>query len=688
MSLRYQFIAVIVAVVAYSALPRTACSQVTQLNDQRDAQLDAITLAVIHQLRDRDPEAALATLGDAVSNDLSIRAVIKTPLPAAAGGVFRSLSQESVDDQFEWLSTWTMPNDARENVRLLATPVPIEAPPKTFARLLGERPRDDSFNVASVGPVEGFLSTGWMFVQAADEIGRLTRLRAELEALSEVDVAGAVELHILSQLAGSRGDLEAVNAFLSAHADRQPDDPVEHDDLVVASIACAALGEPSLQNAAERVLKSLVDHATTGDVILLRPFFRIAHATAVQLQYGTSSPQIAFQNRLKHWVPVSLRTAWSINRGRISGQWLVHENHVLHLAGGQTNLLICSIPLRGDFDFVCETQEGGNIGTDGGLAYGGLQFQALGRNEMLTVLNADADQSGHRYSAFARGDSSPAFNRVSIRSRDGIASFESNFHTIWTDSQEAHQSPWLALRSDGTKRPIFRALKLVGTPEIPREVRLVAGDALRGWQTGFFNQQQPSFDPSLPRIESVDWNLAAGTLTSTASTDPIKQRSLIQYQRPLLDDESISYEFFFNGDDSILHPTLGRLAFLLEPSGVRVHWVTTGDRDWTALPADNALLEPLSRRGPRNLPLKENDWNAVTVRQSARDVSMELNGEPIYLRKREDGRPAQFALYRPARKGPAQVRNIVLRGGWPTTMPLNLLETADADAVDANTVDE
>lgn len=668
MSSPYQYAVAFGCLAASLTLTSPSAAQEAVTSNPRDA----ATAAVVSHLRDRDPQAALVQLGEIVSDEMPIQALIKTPLPSAAGGVFRSLSHESVDDQFEWLSAWTMPNESRQYVRLLATPVPVEAPPKAFARELGERPRDNSFNVASVGPIEGFFSTGWMFVQAADEIGRLTRLRADLAKLADDDVPAARDLHMLSQIAGSRGDLEMVQAYLVQQAERAPDQPIDHRDLIVASIACAALNEPSLQSAAVRVLQTLVDEANTGDPILLRPFFRIAHTTAIQLHYGTSDPMRVFQNRFRYWVPVSLQTTWTINRGRPDGHWLVHEDHILHLAGGQPDLLICSIPLTGDFDFVCETQEGGDIGTDGGIAYGGLQFQAIGRTETLTIANADNRRVVQRHSPFARFDSRPIFNRVSIRSRDGIPSFESNFHPVWTGSPHADQSPWIALRSDGTKRPMFRSMKLSGAPTIPNEVRLSDGDHLRGWQTGFFNQVQPAFDETTPAAEPLDWHLKSGILTSTETSEPIKQRSLIQYQRPLLDEESITYEFHHDGADSVLHPTLGRLAFLLEPNGIRIRWITTGDRDWTALPADNALLEPLSRRGSRELPLKENDWNQVTVRQSARDISIELNGEQIYLRRREDSSAQQFALYRATRNSPAQARNIVLTGDWPKTVPADL----------------
>ena len=99
-----------------------------------------------------------------------------------------------------------MPAENRKSVRILTTPVPQEAPPSPFARTLGERPRTDSFAIASVGDVGGLFSSGWMLVQAADEVGRLSRLTAELERLSAQRVSNADVLLLLAQLAASRGD--------------------------------------------------------------------------------------------------------------------------------------------------------------------------------------------------------------------------------------------------------------------------------------------------------------------------------------------------------------------------------------------------------------------------------------------------------------------------------------------------
>ena len=284
----------------------------------------------------------------------------------------------------------------------LPFPVPTDAPPKVFARSLGERPLDSTFAVASVGPVRGFFCSGWMLVKAADEIGRLARLRSTLEEHERAEVAGSKELLMLAQLAGNRGDLERVKSFLQplTAAEQENSEELSPDAMMQAAIASAALLHQELQPLAESLLRRLVDRGGQGDPIALRPFLRIAHATAVQVHRGESSPEVLFQNRLKHWIPVTVRSARDIERGQPSGVWLTHEQHVLHLAGGTTDVLFCRFPLVGEFDFVCETQEGGAIGTDGGLVYGGLHFQAIGRNDVLQVWDADMNHEATRPSPF------------------------------------------------------------------------------------------------------------------------------------------------------------------------------------------------------------------------------------------------------------------------------------------------
>ena len=92
------------------------------------------------------------------------------------------------------------------------------------------------------------------------------------------------------------------------------------------------------------------------------------------------------------------------------------------------------------------------------------------------------------------------------------------------------------------------------------------------------------------------------------------------------------------------------------------------------MPADNALLEPLSRRGPRPLPLKEGDWNAVTLSRADGKVTLTLNDEVIYQRAVDFGGDHSFGFYRDRTKTSVKIRNVVMTGDWPETLPDDVLE--------------
>ncbi|CAK9115493.1 Tol-Pal system protein TolB [Durusdinium trenchii] len=337
------------------------------------------------------------------------------------------------------------------------------------------------------------------------------------------------------------------------------------------------------------------------------------------------------------------------------------------------------------------------MGTDGGLLYGGLQFEAVGAGHQLTVWDADGAHFITRPCPFVRHESQPVFNRVSIRSKGDSAQFLSNLHPVWTDSL-GHTSPWLGLRSHGENRPVFRNLKLTGDPIIPREVQLTAGDQLRGWQSAYFGESQPTFHSggvlseergtiSAPNSEqgtpdvaiatespsniTFGWKISDGIVSAGKSDQPTDgvRHSLLRYQRPLLEGESIRYEFFYEPDAKEVHPAVGQLAFLLEPNGIRVRWLTSNNVDWTGLAADNALLEPLNRRGPRTLPLKENDWNAALVSLAEGRIQITLNDELVYERTVDFDGDLLFGLYRDANRTSVEVRNVMMTGDWPEEVP-------------------
>ncbi len=147
--------------------------------------------------------------------------------------------------------------------------------------------------------------------------------------------------------------------------------------------------------------------------------------------------------------------------------------------------------------------------------------------------------------------------------------------------------------------------------------------------------------------------------------------SLLRYQRPLIEDGSVEYEFFYQPEGNAIHahPALDRLAFLLETEGVRIHWVTDDRFDRTELPPDNRVAEPDSRRGPNVLPLKTGEWNRLKLAIAGSTVTVELNEQQVYERELEADNDRSFGLFHFADLSELRVRSVVMRGDWPKTLP-------------------
>lgn len=657
----------VLAIAATSA----ALAQTEQVSDPAREQVRQLAAVALAQLRDDDLLQAMITLGE--TTDLAVGPLSEDDpgLAPVAAGWHRELVQRNAEERFGLLYEWSMPTQSRRTVRVLSTLVPHDAPPKAFALALSERPRDDSFPVAEINGVRGLFSTAWLLVTSAAECGRLRKLASELAPLAGDEVPNARFVLTLAEiLRGER--IEDLTSQLSEHAVRvesripRPGDgqlQIDPKDLVTAA---ACLGKQELVPPGERILKSLIEYTYGGESIRIRAFLRVAHATAVRNRLAGPTSDILDEPKLPLWQPCQSTTARLNAMGCVPATWLAYEDHVLHLAGPENSLLFYRYPLTGQFEFSCETQDGGWRGVEGGVEYGGLGFEAWGGGWVFKARDADLANIFEQPSPYVADTGQEHFHRLTIRSTDEGFAILSNGHPVWKDSADSQASPWLALRAFRDRRPVFRNLKLTGNPTIPREVHMSAGDVLRGWRAGYYGQQLPS--PFVPAnrqsLSRYEWYLQDGIIHGSQLADSSGRQTLLTYVRPLSNGESVSYDFLYRPDEFEVHPALGRLAFLIEPNGVRVHWMTDGERDWTGLPEENAIVEPLNRRGPKPLPLTEGEWQRVSMTLANDKITLTLNGATIYERIIEPEDARTFGFYRDRTRS-AQIRDVVMRGDWP-----------------------
>lgn len=592
-------------------------------------------------------------------------------------GLNRLLTHLDDDEQFEILHQWSLPGQSPKRVRSLTGMVSMTAPPAEFARALGERPRENSFPVASIGAVRGIFSTEWSLVLAAQKSGKLKRLTTELGALVDQKVAGAQLLLALARIADQRGDVSSVANRISERIGQLKANPspavIDSDDIV---LAVSAVTRRELCSPGAELLSVLIQHTHGHPSPVIRPFLRQAHATACLLGQSDQTANDlgrVLAPRLKFWVNVERDLPESHANPHQGMSWLVHEDHILHLAGSSRDTLLMRYPLVGDFQLQFETQLDPQSQTNGSLSYAGLQFEPEQASNLVQITTAAGEVLATRTGAITFQSSVPTFNRLSVTSTPKNVTMAVNRHPLWVESTDTQTGPWIGLASRGDSNPLFRNIQVTGQPIIPRSVRMADAAGARNWVPHAWGDMANG-DSQL----KSEWTVAEGVIQahrekrSGPPTDAADASRLAQhvfaYERPLLDGETVSYEFFYEPDVAEVHPALGRMGFLLRPDGVHIHWMTDGD-DWTSLAADNSVVEPLCRRGPRPLPFKPSNWNRASLKRTTQSVTLSLNETVVYERPVDWGGDQRFGLYRHGTTTDVKVRRVELTGDWPQQLP-------------------
>ena len=250
------------------------------------------------------------------------------------------------------------------------------------------------------------------------------------------------------------------------------------------------------------------------------------------------------------------------------------------------------------------------------VQYGRLLYEPFGRGgkaQMLTI--------GERESLEASGSEEypGRFHRLVIRVSPEKVSYLCNGVLEFEDDQPSPTTPWLALLGRCTRTTAWCNLQLTGDPQILREVSLIQGDRMEGWMSPLYRENVPrqlrkaaqgtaDAATAAPATQGYAWYASEGVLygpTMKSSNRNLVIQSWLAYHRPLHSGDTLSYEFFYQPDEKMVHPSLGRMVLLLEPDNVRLHWITeVPHMSLGGLSADNAVAIAEAQRGPRPLPLR------------------------------------------------------------------------------------
>lgn len=366
----------------------------------------------------------------------------------------------------------------------------------------------------------------------------------------------------------------------------------------------------------------------------------------------------------EQWIPFVYSDSETRGNGRPAARWHFEQGEVQKLTGHEMDYLGFRSPLYGNYEVECDFTSA--HGEHSSFMVAGSAVQAVEDGASIRISSFRKPHTDILRDVPLTKQQSTVRYRAVVR--DGVLQHFLNGEEVHHQRLPPEHNPWVAIRA--WRRSLGRVsdFRITGSPVVPDRINLTGDPELSGWA--------PYFESGFGR-GSGNWSAtgdgSGGTLISGQKRPEFAGSSvqkLLRYCRPVIEDGTIEYEFFYIEDAVAVYPALDRLAFLFEPSGVRLHWIT--DRKFERFLRDPGnMMDPvpeLLAKAP--LPLKQNAWNQVRIDITGNTVGLSLNGQLVLQRTLEDSNRRTFGLFHFADRTEALVRNVTWRGDWPKKVPV------------------
>lgn len=598
----------------------------------------------------------------------------------------RALKMPAVK-RFEYLADWVLPNSNHHTIRTTLAFSPTHPAPVVD----DEHPIDGEQSRQLAGSARSRVQTGGRpvgpaidLIEVAKEQSRLPELRARIDRAitqsvsqrrSKLAMLVAIEM-AQENFPEALAYLDRLNRLIDAGRD------VEESDRFPGMLALwFAVRQRETCDAARSTLELMLPSQQRPTIekqtAAWQRYLLACSGVIHYLETGSTERSFAGFNTvppLKLWQPASLASARTRGQGFPPAHWQFSPARIKSLAGHDDDWLYFGIPLRGDFEVEGDlTGYGWNSGF---VAIAGSWIQPArgGRNFWLGNLQGERRQGVIE----PRLDELRGPLRYRAVIRGGVWTTYINSRRIHTSKLPADHDPWIAIRSSILEAGTVSNLRITGEPQIPTQLRLTALSDLAGWlpyygssvrEENHWSQSGDIISGGTPNHDSDSTSSEQDARPPATTNGLMYDERLLQYHRPIFEDGSINYEFYYRPGEVHVHPALDRLTFVLDPSGVRLHWITDGIHDRTDLDPANVFDESENRRGPNQLPLEVDAWNRISLKVAGDLVHLSLNDQEIYERKIEVTNQRKFGIFHYADQTDARVRNFVWKGSWPRKLP-------------------
>lgn len=620
-----------------------------------------------------------------------------------------------VVERYEFLKSHVLPGPAHREFRLFGKLTPTDAPdsatskhPVDVARMnMGNQRNQRRIRTGGI-----FVSPVFDLIEAAKEIDKLDQLRATVQTGSaQGEVQQRCQLSLLAMVAIAKGDLdeaarvtdELYQRFVKQRFDRLQDRMPETLLLVMAAQRGVLLDEAllflvSIKDAQIRVGKS--HGPIEWDVLMIHLIGRIHHH---KLPHDQQAQPWSAAPDLKSWHWATRTHSWSNGIGLPAGHVQRSDHTVDLLAKMDDEFLLFTSPVRGNYTLECLC-----------TCFGWKEIHPLINGGWITpVWHHQSVQAGELYRVDPEIPLEPKLSRVDnwlryrVDVRDGVCSRYINSRLISRTVLHKEHDPWIAIRNPGTGVGSVRDVRITGAPIVLNEVRLtelrarasettdnqadVANESttlsqrpisdLPGWITWHEDPWTPEKQSWKVEQDSNGVTQIVGRRRPELSGTGAEQT--LRYIWPLVWNCEVSYEFYYEAGQAIVHPSLGRRAFLIDGAAVRMHDTTNGAWEDSGL---DPLLATVGRQaGVEKLPLKSGEWNRMTVQVDGDVLRLRLNDVLIHDSEIATTNDRSFGLFYYCDQTEARVRNIVLKGDWPKSVPpvgQQELRGTETDALD------
>lgn len=612
--------------------------------------------------RTSDRSIGLRTAMGAIFNDDHIqREALSVHLRAAA---------MLPEQRYQFLKAWTLPSGDHSTLRMQidfsqAYPAP--------------RPVNMAFPEGRMVPSGADLICPAIdLIAVATELNRLEEVQSAVDAWPAIDGGERkAKAAFLALVAIAQRDFSTANAILLQSLELAATVPItEAERGPEAAIVWVGEQHPETQELAYDMVTLLSNDVQSGRGPYSERWCRHVYA---KKQSADATQRLGRERQidtdqsmpLKNWIPFSRMTAASRGSGYPLSIWKMVRGQATHLSGHDHDYLCYASPLPG------------NVSVEADLSTFSFREIQLGYGAIWAGCVYDLKRCNHgtfRYdNDFLPIDPplSEMFDsmRVRLNVQDQTRSTFVNGRPIFQSKHPPGSDPWLTIHSGWPANGTVKNLRITGDPLIPDQLELLTTSDLIDWL--------PYFDESVGSAVD-DWHLSPRT---TPSVNGVEQfggelkgqhrpdlsgtyaERLLRYHRPVAEDGTIDYEFFYEPGRILVHPALDRLCFFLNPDRVGIHWITDGRFDNTEFAPGNLVVDSPVVLGPNPLPLKANEWNSLSLTIRGDMVNVELNGKHVYSRVLEATNLRTFGFFHYADQTEARVRNVRWRGDWPRNLP-------------------